>query len=181
MAGKRQSTPKKDAMIQREQQAWKLRSQGLLYVDIARRLHVSIAMVWKYLDKARTELRHDSREYASEERSRDLADIEFFRTKLLAQAKNPKKDLAKTSTAFATILTRKAKLLGIEAPTKTELSGAGGGPIISAGEGWEERLIVLGWTPPKGRAKEVLPGLPMPGSNVNDASGVKTKVIEVKE
>jgi hypothetical protein len=181
----KKSTKQRDAALARRRDAWELRMQGWSYRAIAAHIGRTHKTVFEQLEATRAELRQETREYASEERSRELQDLEALRSQLLTESRlrKRKEPLSKTVLAFVKVSDRRSKLLGLDAPTtsKTELTGPGGGPLVTASEGWEARLIALGWTPPKGKGKEILPGLPSPGEgNVIDAVA-STTVIEVTE
>ena len=148
---------KQDELQVRRDRAWSLRMDGKKsYREIAQELGISLQTVFADLEFARKEVRQDSREYAAEEKARDLADIEFLRSELIKEATAPppkpsknnakvaRESITKVASAYAALSARKAKLLGLDAPSKTELTGPGGGPLVSAGEGWEKRLIDLG-------------------------------------
>lgn len=105
-------------------QALELRRAGASYQQIANALSVSKTRAWKIVKAALDELVQQRDDTA--ERVREL---ELYRLNKLRLALDPKKSDPRVADTLIRISAREAKLRGLDAPQKTELSGPNGGPI----------------------------------------------------
>ncbi len=117
-------------------QALDLRAGGATYREIATQMDLSVAYSYQLVRDALAQLRRDAQEDADEARAIELRrlDAQYLRflNKLLAQGALP--DEA-TGLQLLRIAERRARLLGLDAPTASEISGPGGGPIPIAAVG----------------------------------------------
>lgn len=179
-------TVKRDQALQRRGKAWQLRvEQGLSYREIADHLGVSVAVAFDDLEAGRDEVREQHKGFAEDERVFQFNKLRGIGKKILEkfEATEDSFELVPLSRAYVKVTERIGKLLGLDAPllTKNEHTGPDGGPLLTAGEDWQARLVVLGWTPPKNMQKEILPGLPMPGEPDPEDDGIIVQRIEVDE
>lgn len=117
-------------------QALDLRAGGATYREIATQLGHTVSYAYQLVRDALAQLRRDAQEDADEARAIELRrlDAQYLRflNKLIAQGKQP--DEA-TGLQLLRIAERRARLLGLDAPTASEISGPGGGPIPIAAVG----------------------------------------------
>jgi DNA-binding CsgD family transcriptional regulator len=133
-----------DAILKRRDDVWKRRVKGDTIREIAKELGVSVGTVQSDLNAVRLELDHDNKVRAEIERSVGAGRLDAAAKKLLAIINIKDSELAGAEpeqlislataipaaiNALARIEERRAKLLGLDAPTKTEVSGADGGPL----------------------------------------------------
>ena len=114
-------------------EALELRAGGSTYGQIGAALGVSRSRAFKIVGKALDEL--TKRSEGSVERLRRL---ELVRLDRWTCALDPKKDDPRVVDTLIRLSERRCKLLGLDAPTRTELSGPDGRPIQT--EAQEERL-----------------------------------------
>ena len=112
--------------LQREEQAVDLRKTGLSYRQIAEVMNISHVAVGDAIKRAIKKTREAAMDDAA-----DIVELELQRLDELLTICWP---LARKGDLFAIdrvlkISERRSKLLGLDAATKTEITGAGGGPI----------------------------------------------------
>lgn len=105
-------------------QALELRAAGLSYQQIATALHVSKTRAYRIVGAALTELVEECRETADQVRALELRRLDRYRLALDSKRSDPR-----VADTLIRISERVARLHGIDAPHKTELSGPNGGPI----------------------------------------------------
>ena len=109
---------------ERQRQALQLRQAGVAYEDIAQRLGYSgRSSAWRSVMAA---LKHTLQEPADEVRTLELARLDRLLLGLWPQAAAGNQGAVDRALR---IMERRAKLLGLDAPTRQELSGPAGGPI----------------------------------------------------
>jgi len=106
---------------------WELRKSGLAYDQIAKRLGVSKGTVSKDLTKALGELLANNVEGAEEVRALELERLDVA---LAAIWPKVKKGLLGAVDRLVSIQARRAKLLGLDAPTRSEVTGKDGEALI---------------------------------------------------
>jgi len=135
MAGKQPGRPRgaTEGAAERQQQALDLRIAGATYRQIGQQLGVSVKTAYNDVDAALEELAVLRRGKAEK-----LQEIELDRCEKLTIGLWPKvrQGDAQAVRAVVAVMDRRAKLLGLDTPTKHEVGGAGGGPLIV------ERVIV---------------------------------------
>lgn len=104
--------------------ALELRSLGLSYARIAEALGVRKTRAFNIVRDALDEVQQENRENV--ERIRTL---ELYRLDRIRFALWPRRGDPRTAMALVRISERTAKLTGIDAPTRLEQSGPGGGPV----------------------------------------------------
>lgn len=109
---------------ERQRQALQLRQAGVAYEDIAQRLGYSgRSSAWRSVMSA---LKQTLQEPADEVRTLELERLDRMLLGLWPQAVHGNQGAVDRALR---IMERRAKLLGLDAPTKSELSGPQGGPI----------------------------------------------------
>jgi hypothetical protein len=110
--------------LQREQQAIRLRLSGATFQAIADHLKISRKGAWKIVMRSMDRARKDSAEQAEQVKELELARLDAL---LLAHWT----DRARTKNAevILRIMERRARLLGLDAPSRWEGSGPDGGAI----------------------------------------------------
>ncbi|GJI97019.1 hypothetical protein RugamoR57_37370 [Duganella caerulea] len=112
----------------RRLQALELRKTGMSFQAIGDRLAISKEAAWQLVDGALTDYRAVVREAADEVRELELLRLDeltqTFRTLALTG------DTAAATTYLKT-MERRARLLGLDAAARTELTGRDGGPLQS--------------------------------------------------
>jgi hypothetical protein len=116
----------KGAILQRQLQALELRKAGYSYRAIGERLGISHVQAYTDVNAelARlTELRKDSTE--------ELRELELERLDVLLKGLEPMARVGNPGAvnSYLRVMERRAKLLGLDAPTKQEVTGADGGAI----------------------------------------------------
>jgi hypothetical protein len=128
MRNEQPSSAKTDEILGRRDEVWELRVNGDTVREIATKLKVSVGTVHNDLAAVRAEA----------ERAVGASRLDKVAKALLAAIAAPSFDedgnldagaLATIANAVARIEERRAKLLGLDAATKTELTGAEGGPL----------------------------------------------------
>lgn len=112
--------------IERRAKALELRKSGMTYSAIGKALGVSICMAHKDVHHVIDQLAKEARETAEAVR-----DIELERLDAMLKALWPaveEGDTSSISTALR-VAERRARLLGLDAPVKQEVTGANGGPL----------------------------------------------------
>lgn len=105
------------------EQALELRLAGATYSNIAKALGVSKGYAWKLIDRAVQEVSEKCAEAAEKIRTIELARLDKMRMVLWPKRADPRVD------TLLRISERVAKLYGLDAPAKHELTGAAGGPV----------------------------------------------------
>jgi predicted transcriptional regulator len=120
--------------------AAKLRRDGWGVYDIADKLGVAPSMVTQYVATYYRELRAEGKGAAEEARDLDLArvddslkDVEMCLAALRVDAKQGEREAAQTIARLTDtkckLLDRRAKLMGTDAPAKSEVTGKDGAPL----------------------------------------------------
>lgn len=130
--------PRKIRKNEQMLQALELRRAGASYQNIANALAVSKTRAWKIVKAALDELVQQREDTA--ERVREL---ELYRLNKLSLALDPKKSDPRVADTLIRISEREAKLRGLGAPQKTELSGPNGGPIRTEEEKPDYNRLLL--------------------------------------
>jgi hypothetical protein len=116
---------------ERRTEAVKLRIAGHSYRHIAKQLGISLAQAHKDVQTVLKRTRDEADEVADEARDIDLARIDQGLKTVLEFLESAKDDELKLKAIdrLVRLQERRAKLLGLDAPAKGELSGPSGGPI----------------------------------------------------
>lgn len=129
-------------MAEKVQKALTLRQSGASYAEIARAMGTSTSRAHQYVTKALAEWREARIEAAEEIASTEMSRIDLIQRSIWAQALRG--DLAAIDRIIK-LMERRAKLLGLDAPTKvspTDVAGSGPAEIkivvedVSEGWGW---------------------------------------------
>lgn len=118
-------------------QALSLRITRASYRQIARVMAISVSYAHELVTEALNETRQLNEDQASELRALEVAMLDEMTVKLwpkaaAAREQAPKLD-PRTADTILRISERRAKLLGLDAPTRWEGSGPGGGPFPIVG------------------------------------------------
>lgn len=118
-----------------------LRRDGMSLMAIAEKLGVTPSMVSHYISQMLAELREQSTEAAAEARDLDLmrideslSDIEMCLKALRVEAKSGEREasqtIARLTDTKCKLLDRRAKMLGVDAPARSEVTGKDGAPLV---------------------------------------------------
>jgi hypothetical protein len=163
-------TVDRDKVLQRRKEEWECRMQGMSYDDIGKRFNITSSTVFADLEVARKELKQDTIEYSEQEKIKELSRLNQILSKLFTALSNTDipKELSQLTLAYKGINERISKIMGLDAPVKTSLTGGDGGPLhlIAGAADWQSKMIDMGWSPPQLQEREILPGLPAPLSDI---------------
>lgn len=132
------TSAKNDEILERRNQVWQLRVDGNTVREIATQLKVSVGTVHNDLTAVRAELDENNKFRAEAERAIGASRLDKVTKALLNSIANTPFDkdgnidgsaIATVANAIARVEERRSKLLGLDAATKTELTGAEGGPL----------------------------------------------------
>lgn len=112
--------------LEREAQAIELRKSGMSYPKIAAALGISVSGTAKIVRKVMARLRHVTDEKAEQLRQFDLDRLD---TMLNGVWDNATAGNVNAIECVLKIMTRRARLLGLDAPTKQEITGRDGAAI----------------------------------------------------
>lgn len=143
------NTAKRDSqkgeMLRRRRRALQLRDHGFGYRVVADKLGVSIGQAWKDVEAALAEIRGECREQARETRELELGRLDRDWRKNERVLRNLEKRMADADDETAAklgatiarlrdsnrkIQERRARYLGLDAPTKAQLTGPNDGPVV---------------------------------------------------
>ncbi len=124
----------------RRLQALKLRQQGLQYQEIADELGISKPAAWMLVDKALSDYREAIKEEAKELVELSLMQLDALLRAHLPVATAPGKPDDRSANIVLKTISERAKLMGLYAPTKTELTGKDGGPVATSTAGDYSKL-----------------------------------------
>jgi hypothetical protein len=124
--GAKNKRPKAIVTLEREAEAIELRKAGLTYAQIGEALGISEVGAHKAVGRALEKFKSEMAEQTADVRQLELQRLDalFYGVWLKAQSGDP----ASIGSAMK-IMERRAKLLGLDAATKSELSGPDGGPL----------------------------------------------------
>jgi DNA-binding CsgD family transcriptional regulator len=137
------TTAKHDEILDRRDDVWERRVKGDTVREIAAALSISVGTVQSDLDAVRAELDENNKTRAEIERAVGASRLDAAAKRLL-QILDADVPIGEATTeqlidmasaipaainALARIEERRAKLLGLDAASKTELTGANGGPV----------------------------------------------------
>lgn len=116
----------KGAILQRQLQALELRKQGLTYRDIGDKLSISYQQAHNDVNAELKRLATLTLESAEGLRQLELERLDMLIKGLepMARVGNPR-----AVTAYLRVMERRAKLLGLDAPVRQEVTGADGGAL----------------------------------------------------
>ena len=122
----KRATPTAVLSVDRRSEALALRKLGATYVEIGEQLGVTGGRAWQIVQAAFAEQRETMAEKAA-----DAIDVELLRLDAMLFALRTKlmKGNCRAIETALRISDRRAKLLGLDAATKTEVTGHHGGPI----------------------------------------------------
>lgn len=132
------TSAKNDEILERRNQVWQLRVDGNTVREIAAELKVSVGTVHNDLTAVRVELDEKNKFRAEVDRAIGASRLDKVTKALLNSIANTPFDkdgnidgsaIATVANAIARVEERRSKLLGLDAATKTELTGAEGGPL----------------------------------------------------
>lgn len=124
------TTVKTDEIRDRRNKVWTMRVDGMTVREIAEEVGRSIGTVQADLDAIRAELDESTKFHAETDRAIAAERLDKVARKLIAGIDLVDvPDLPSLANAIARIEERKARLLGLDAASKTELTGAEGGPL----------------------------------------------------
>lgn len=116
----------KGAILQRQLQALELRKQGLTYRDIGDKLSISY-------QQAHNDVNAELKRLATLtlESAEGLRQLELERLDMLIKGLEPMARVGNPGavTAYLRVMERRAKLLGLDAPVRQEVTGADGGAL----------------------------------------------------
>lgn len=120
-----------DQVLDRRSDVWERRVRGETVREIAKELGIGVGTVHADLEAVRAELDENSRCRAEIERSVGAGRLDKVSRKLMATVDlvDDPGELSTIANALARIEERRSKLLGLDAASKTELTGAEGGPL----------------------------------------------------
>jgi vacuolar-type H+-ATPase subunit H len=121
--------------LEDQQKALELRRMAKGYQEIAHALGIGVATAHRHVQSALAESRAQISAEADELRSEELSRLDAMTAGLWPRAR---KGEAAAVDRMLKIMERRAKLLGLDAPERRELSGAGGGPIQAVGMSADE-------------------------------------------
>lgn len=169
--------------------ALELRRDGLSYRQIGIELGISYGSAYKYVSQALAEVREEAHESAGELREIELTRLDDLymrlQAKLNRQMMPDPNDATKqvpcpdevTVRAMLDVQRRRAELIGLDAPRRTELGGPDGGPIpVVVGDGRSilmsrladiERRRAAVQVPDAAKEVQANPGLIAPGLSQN--------------
>ena len=119
-------TAKSVATMDRAAKALELRRDGATFADIGCSLGITASGAWRMVQTMLRELRETMAEMAEEVRQIELQRLDSM---LFALRSKIRRADCKAIEVALRISDRRAKLLGLDAALKAELTGAGGGPI----------------------------------------------------
>lgn len=120
-------SPKTTVAAQRTKEALALRSEGLGFEEIGARLGITRQGAVKAYDRAMAELKADTEDLAQHNLELELLRLDDMLKAIMPLATAG--ELPHIATALK-IAEQRAKLLGLYAPTKSELTGKNGQPLI---------------------------------------------------
>jgi DNA-binding CsgD family transcriptional regulator len=129
---------KDDEILSRRDKVWQMRVDGHTVREIADAIKMSVGTVHGDLNAVRAELDENNKFRAEAERAIGASRLDKVAKSLLNVIANTPFDkdgnidggtIATVANAIARVEERRAKLLGLDAATKTELTGAEGGPL----------------------------------------------------
>ncbi len=132
MATERSVTPdpKHEAEIElRRNRAIQLRVEGWSYREIAEELKVSVSTAFGDVESVIERNRQEANENAEKARRIALQRIDVAVRGLMPDVRSGN---ARSAEVMAKLEERRAKLIGLDAPEKRELTGADGGPLAVA-------------------------------------------------
>lgn len=124
--GAKNKRPKAIVTLEREAQALELRKQGLTYGQIGDLLGISEMGAHKCVNRALNKFRTEMAEEAADVRQLELERLDALFAGVWMKALSG--DPASMGSALK-VMERRAKLLGLDAATKSELSGPDGKPL----------------------------------------------------
>jgi hypothetical protein len=125
--GKRPPHPGESEIIaERRMRALNLRKAGGSYRQIAQQLGVSLNTAWADVNAELLELREQTKADAAEVRDLELQRCDEM---ILGLWPAVRRGDPKAVSAAVRVSERRSKLLGLDAPSKSEISGANGGPV----------------------------------------------------
>lgn len=114
------NTPKKVLNIKRQQIALALRLKGYTYYQIGAKLKVSYVSAWHYVQDAMATARTEMAEDVEKVRDLEVSRLDAMLEKHWSRRQDPR-----TSETILKIMDRRAKLLGLDVPTKTDVNVTG--------------------------------------------------------
>jgi hypothetical protein len=130
MKSEHATSAKQDEILDRQSKVWSMRVDGMTVREIAAELDCGVATVQRALDAVRAELDESTKFHAETDRAIAAERLDKVARKLIAGIDLVDvPELPSLANAIARIEERKAKLLGLDAASKTELTGAEGGPL----------------------------------------------------
>ena len=144
--GKRKATPRRINADERAAKALDLRKQGLTYREIGKRIRCTTQNAWACVQKALAELRDKTSETAQDVRDQQLGRLDAALKALWPKIKRGEPRAIDTAIRLEE---RRSKLLGLDAPSKQEVSGPDGGaiPIEDARAMLASRLAAIAGEP----------------------------------
>ena len=121
--------PRRLLAAERTRQATALKKAGKTYVEIMAALGISKGAAVKAVQRGLAEIKEETSRDAEELRAIESARLDTAQAAIWAQVL--KGDLGAVD-RFVRLSQRRAALLGLDAPTKSELTGANGGPLQHA-------------------------------------------------
>ena len=126
MARGRGKSAEKGAILQRQLQALDLRKAGFTFREIADKLDMSLGQAHKYVHDELKNLAAQALDSADELRQMELERLDMLIKGLEPMAAVGKPDAV---SAYLRVMERRAKLLGLDAPVRQEVTGADGGAL----------------------------------------------------
>lgn len=125
-------------ILKQQMAAFKLRVAGTSYRKIAKELNVGLRTAWKYVQAAMEELRIETKQSVEETRELDLIALDELQSIMF---KSVRKNKSKRGVdRIIKIMERRAKLLGLDAPTRIDIEGRL--RELAAREGLDEEEVI---------------------------------------
>lgn len=124
------ASPRVLELEEKRHQAWLLRVSGKSFREIGATLGVSVRTAFEYIKHELSRMRADTSELAEDHVNLQLARLDRAMARLMPIIEEGDVELAlEAIDRLDKIERRKSQLLGLDAPSKTELTGKDGGAI----------------------------------------------------
>jgi len=124
-----QASSRRSQAAERAKQAFAMRIAGATYAQIGERLQVTTGAAHKMVRRVLDQTRQETAEAADELRRLEVERLDALTLLLWKQATGSKEPNHGAIDRLLRIMERRARLLGLDAPTRQELTGKDGGPV----------------------------------------------------
>jgi DNA-binding CsgD family transcriptional regulator len=123
-AGPSNATSKEQIMgAQRRQQCLDLRLQGASYKQIATAVGISPVAAWRHVDKALKEIRSRYQDTAAKLHDQEMLKLDRMELAMYRRSITGEKDDESATLVRLKIMERRARLMGLDAPTEIKTDG----------------------------------------------------------